>query len=96
VRGDLAQHHRIAGRAVSASSASAIRPSAPKLAAMLFNRAAASSQLASQRERPSRSSWRATLSVKADLSSAISSWSLPTAAASEALRAPGSNTMGQE
>ena len=55
------------GAPSSASSASAIRPTAPKLAAMLLRRAAAISQLASQRERPSRSSWRAALSMKAHL-----------------------------
>ena len=57
-------------------------------------RAAEIVQLASQRARPIRSSWRPALSMKASRSSAISSLSLPTAAAKEAFRAPGSYAMG--
>ena len=51
---------------------------------------AAIAQLASQRARPIRSACRVALSMKAARSSRISSGSLPTAAAREAFRAPGS------
>jgi len=50
---------------------------------------------ASQRERPSKSSWRAMLSMKAPLSSAISAGSLPTAAARDAFNALGSKAINR-
>jgi len=67
---------------------------APKLAARLLRREAAITQLASQRALPIRSSCFRPLSMKARRSSAINSLSLPTAAAKEAFRAPGSYAMG--